>query len=243
MTHQKAMDNIGNNLANVNTVGFKKGVYQFATILHQSLRGGMGADAGSGRGSINPISMGLGAVTGSINKYFGQGPIETTGNNTDMAINGNGFFVIREGNGYAYTRDGSFYLGEDGSLLAGDGLFVQGTLAVKGGNGMYRIPQDAKMQNIVIPIGQIGGHVQTTQVEFTGNLDSRQELAYGTRLFGSSGFPTVGSLQSWMWEDFDGGDSARKPDVDETWNALQSESFALSEDTAARYGAAASSCP
>ncbi len=104
MTHQKAMDNIGNNLANVNTAGFKKGVYQFATLLEQSMRGGMGADATSGRGSVNPISMGLGAVTGSINKFFGQGPIENTGNETDMAINGNGFFVIRQGNGFAYTR-------------------------------------------------------------------------------------------------------------------------------------------
>ncbi len=238
MTHQKAMDNIGNNLANVNTVGFKKGVYQFATLLQQSLRGGMGGDADTGRGSINPISMGLGAMTGSINKAFTQGPIETTGNPTDVAIDGKGFFVLRQDNGgFAYTRAGSFYLGEDGSLLAGDGLRVQGTLAVKGVKGVHTVPQDAKMQDVIIPIGQIGGHIQTTEVQFVGNLDSRQELSYGTRLFGSTSFPTVGNLQSWMWKDFDGGDSMKKPNVDETWDALQSGSFAILQSTLNRYAA------
>ena len=96
MTHQKAMDNIGNNLANVNTYGFKKGVFQFRTLLEQTFRGGMGADAQTGRGSINPISLGLGTQTGSINKVFTQGPLENTDNPNDMAIEGNGFFTLKQ---------------------------------------------------------------------------------------------------------------------------------------------------
>ena len=150
MSHQKAMDNIGNNLANVNTVGFKKGAFQFSTLLEQSLRGGMGADAGTGRGSINPIGLGMGTQTASINKVFTQGDLENTANPNDMAIDGNGFYVLRIGTGVAYTRAGSFYVGEDGSLMAGDGMFVQGTLAVKNTDGSYEIPQDARMQNLVI---------------------------------------------------------------------------------------------
>ncbi|MDR2392057.1 MAG: flagellar hook-basal body complex protein [Planctomycetota bacterium] len=231
MTHQKAMDNIGNNLANVNTVGFKKGVYQFTTLLEQTLRGGMTADAQTGRGSINPLSLGLGAQTGSINKVFTQGPIENTGNPNDMAIDGNGFFVLRQGNGYVYTRAGSFYRGEDGSLMASSGLFVQGTMAVKDASGGVYIPQDARLQNIVIPIGETGGHSQTSTVSFMGNLDSRQEVATGTRLFGGTSYPTVSSLQKWMEKDFNGGDPITTPSVDTTWTALEEKSYVISQGT------------
>ena len=229
MTHQKAMDNIGNNLANVNTVGFKKGVYQFSTLLEQSMRGGMAADGG--RGSVNPISMGMGAQTGSINKVFTQGDIENTGSSNDMAIDGNGFFVLKVGNGYAYTRAGSFYRGEDGSLLAGDGMYVQGTAAVKNADGTYSIPTDAKLQNLVIPIGSTGGHSQTSTVEFTGNLNSNQKLSQGTQLFGGTSYPTVASLQKWMSKDFNGGNKLTDPKVDTSWNSLEKPSYAVSEAT------------
>ncbi|MCD8351684.1 MAG: flagellar hook-basal body complex protein [Planctomycetaceae bacterium] len=229
--HQKAMDNIGNNLANVNTVGFKKGAFQFSTLLEQSLRGGIGPDAGTGRGSINPISMGSGAQTASINKVFTQGPIENTGNPNDMAIDGNGFFVLRTCNGFAYTRAGSFYRGEDGSLMAGDGLYVQGTMARKNGDGSISIPQDAQMENIVIPIGSTGGHTQTTQVKFTGNLDSRQELSNGTGLFGGTAYPSVSSLQAWMNKDFNGGNPITDKTVDTSWEALEKSTYAVSRDS------------
>ena len=236
MSHQKAMDNIGNNLANVNTVGFKKGVYQFTTILEQTLRGGMMADAGTGRGSVNPISLGLGTQTGSINKVFTQGPIENTGNPNDMAIDGNGFFVLRQGNGHVYTRAGSFYRGEDGTLMAGNGLYVQGTMAVKNSDGSMSIPQDAKLQNIVIPIGVTGGHSQTTEVAFTGNLDSRQEISTGSRLFGTSNFPTVSNLQQWMWtKDWNGGDPDVKKNADPSWNSLETKTYSVSQQTIRNY--------
>lgn len=244
MAHQKALDNIGNNLANVNTVGFKKGVYQFTTLLEQTLRGGMTADAQTGRGSINPISMGLGTQTGSINKVFTQGPIENTGNPNDMAIDGNGFFVLRQGNGFVYSRAGSFYRGEEGSLMAANGLYVQGTMAVKNGDGSITIPQDAKLQNIVIPIGTTGGQAQTSQVSAMGNLDSRQQISTGTRLFGGSSFPTVSNLQQWMWKDFNGGDPVTGgKKVDTSWNALEDKQYAVSKETLALWGVNASELP
>ncbi|MCL2000235.1 MAG: flagellar hook-basal body complex protein [Planctomycetes bacterium] len=239
MSHQKAMDNIGNNLANVNTVGFKKGVYQFTTILEQTLRGGMPADAQAGRGSVNPISLGLGTQTGSINKVFTQGPIENTGNPYDMAIDGNGFFVLRMENSFVYTRAGSFYRGADGALMAGNGLYVQGTMAVKNSNGSVTIPQDAKLQNIIIPLGTTGGHNQTSEVSFMGNLDSRQEISTGTRLFGGSSFPTVSNLQQWMWKtEWNGGDPISSGrDVDTTWDSLESRTYSISRATLELFGA------
>lgn len=226
MTHQTAMDNIGNNLANVNTTGFKQGSYQFSNLLHQSIRGGMAADGTTGRGSVNPISMGMGAQTASINKVFTQGNLENTSNPLDMAINGNGFYVLRQGNGYAYTRAGSFHLGGDNhALLSPEGLYVQGTMAVRQSDGTYKIPSDAKMQDIVIPIGTIGGHSQTTQVEYSGNLNSSQEVSKGLNLFGSTSFPTVDNMQPWMDRDFNGGINTK---ADETWSVLQDGTYAMS---------------
>ncbi len=231
VTHQRALDNVGNNLANVNTVGFKKGVFQFRTLLEQTFRGGMSADPQTGRGSINPISLGLGTQTGSVNKVFTQGPFENTANPNDMAIEGNGFFVLSQGNGYVYSRDGSFYLGADGSLMGGNGLFVQGTMAVKDSKGGISIPQDAKLQNIIIPLGETGGMVQTSQVEFKGNLNSKQKVSEGLRLFGGTSYPTQGNLQQWMWKDCNGGDpTGSSSKVDTSWNALEEKTYVVSEE-------------
>lgn len=172
VNHQRAMDNIGNNLANVNTVAFKKGVFQFRTLLEQTLRGGLAPDPNTGRGSINPMSIGLGTQTGSINKDFRQGSMEVTGNQRDMAIEGNGYFVLRTGNNRVFTRDGTFYLGADGSLLGNDGLQVQGVLAEDG-----VIPVAGNIADLIIPIGQTGAAQGTTVVGFTGNLDSDIDIA------------------------------------------------------------------
>ncbi len=83
MSHQTAMDNLGNNLANINTIGYKKGVHQFATLLEQTMRGGMAASGG--RGSVNPMGMGMGTLSASISKVFAQGELEPTGSFNDIA--------------------------------------------------------------------------------------------------------------------------------------------------------------
>lgn len=177
VNHQRAMDNIGNNLANVNTVAFKKGVFQFRTLLEQTLRGGTTADNQTGRGPINPIQLGLGTQTGSILKDFDQGGLEVTGNQRDMAVDGNGFFVLRQGNSTVYTRDGTFYLGSEGELLGNDGLQVQG---IQAENGV--INEGGTVGDLTIPIGQTGGARETTQISLTGNLNSDQEVATGLKL-------------------------------------------------------------
>lgn len=193
--HQRAMDNIGNNLANVNTVSYKKGVFQFRTLIEQSLRGGTEADSNSSRGAINPIYVGLGTQTGSINKNFTQGSMDVTGNMRDMAIEGNGYFVLRNGNSNVFTRDGTFYLGSDGSLLGGDGLQVQGIVADTVGT----INTSDPVADLSIPIGQTGAAVETTEVAFSGNVDSNNEVATGLRLAANTPTtPDSGALAPYM---------------------------------------------
>lgn len=110
-----AMSVIGDNIANVNTTGFKGSDSSFANILNQSLGGGTGNEIGSG------VTM-----TG-LRPDWAQGTMETTGNSTDLAINGNGFFIVSDDNGASYyTRAGEFNFDKDGKLVNPDGLVVQG---------------------------------------------------------------------------------------------------------------------
>lgn len=219
-THQKAMDNIGNNLANVNTVAFKKGVFQFRTMLEQTLKGGTTADPNTGRGSINPLQMGLGTQTGSILKDFSEGSVEITGNQRDMALAGNGFFVLRNGNNNVFTRDGTFYIGSDGSLLYGDGLQVQGVMAEEAGE----IPEAGEVSDITIPIGQTGAAIETTKASFTGNLNSNVSVAEGLKLAANAA--AINSNEALKKYLGTVKDAASGSGVDDsTWNALTGNSF------------------
>src|SRR3712207_5399085 len=104
--HQTKMDVTGNNIANVNTVGFKASQTVFEDTLSQVLRTG-GAPA-QARGGTNPAQVGLGVKVAGITTNFGQGSTQTTGRSTDFLISGDGFFVTQAGNEQLYTRAGSF---------------------------------------------------------------------------------------------------------------------------------------
>ncbi len=91
---------IGNNLANINTIGFKSSSVTFQDLVSQTVGGA----------SVNPMQVGLGVTTGSISPVFSQGAIENTREATNVAIQGNGFFVVRGASGNSYTRAGNFTL-------------------------------------------------------------------------------------------------------------------------------------
>ena len=112
--HQVRMDVIGNNIANVNTLGFKAGRVTFKEGFAQLLQGA--SRPPGDHGGINPIQVGLGMQIGSIDQLFTQGNIETTGVNTDLAIQGDSFFVVAKGNQHFYTRSGNFQLDADGRV-------------------------------------------------------------------------------------------------------------------------------
>src|SRR5690625_27613 len=121
---QTKLDVVGNNIANVNTVGFKRGRATFQDMMSQMTSG---AQAATGtRGGVNPVQVGLGSQLGSIDNIHTQGFRETTGNILDFSIEGDGMFVVRDGTTEYYTRAGNFYLDDNGFIVNPDGLYLMG---------------------------------------------------------------------------------------------------------------------
>src|SRR5258708_15810948 len=124
--HQTFMDVVGNNIANVNTTGFKQSRVTFQDILSQTVRGA-GSPQG-GRAGVNPEQVGLGVLISGIDTIQTQGTLQSTGKPTDMAIQGDGYFVMSDGKQQMFTRDGSFDLALDGTLAsASSGLHLTGS--------------------------------------------------------------------------------------------------------------------
>ncbi|MDR1579680.1 MAG: flagellar hook protein FlgE [Synergistaceae bacterium] len=162
--HQTYLDVTGNNIANVNTVGFKRDVVQFADIISQTVRDD--AAPVSPPGGVNPAQAGLGARIASIDPCFTQGSLQSTDIPTDMAIVGEGFFVVNNKGNQLYTRAGNFALDKDGSLvMQGNGYLVQGFKF----NGTS---QETSLSNIVIPVGDVMNGRATTIAAFRCNLYS-----------------------------------------------------------------------
>ena len=105
-SHQTRMDIIGNNIANVNTTGFKAGRATFTEVLSQTQADA--SNATDSHGGINPQQIGLGASVATVDRIFTDGSLMPTGKNTDLALSGNAFFVIGQGNETYYTRNGAF---------------------------------------------------------------------------------------------------------------------------------------
>jgi flagellar hook protein FlgE len=173
--HQTRMDVIGNNIANVNTVGFKSSRVTFQEGFAQILQGASRppGDTAEVSGGTNPVQVGLGMNIGSIDQLFTQGSLESTGVDTDLAIQGDSFFVVSDGSQRLYTRAGNFQLDANGRLVAAtNGAIVQGRLTNDDGELTDTI------QDIVLPFGQKAPAKATTQVSFAGNLNA--EAAEGS---------------------------------------------------------------
>ncbi len=171
--HQMKMDVIGNNIANVNTIGFKSGRVTFREALVQTIRGAGRPTAISG--GTNPIQIGLGMNAATVDNIFEQGGLELTGQITDMAIQGSGFFVLSDGSGRFYTRAGSFNFDANSYLVdPSSGYFVQGRMADAGGN----ILSSATTGNIRLPFGQQDPPKETEQIKFGNNIDSTATDAF-----------------------------------------------------------------
>ncbi|GGA63039.1 flagellar basal body rod protein FlgG [Ornithinibacillus halotolerans] len=141
---QTKLDVIGNNIANVNTVGFKKGRITFQDMMSQMSASAQGATAN--RGGINPIQVGLGSQIGSIDNIHTQGFRQTTNNPLDLALEGDGMFVVSDGEREYYTRAGNFYLDEQGFIVNSQGYYLYGE--TESGDNRLQIPRDAIGFNI-----------------------------------------------------------------------------------------------
>ena len=165
--HQVMMDEIGNNIANVNTVGYKSGRVNFQDILSQTFRGASAPQGGLG--SINPAQVGLGVTVAGIDVIMTQGNLQSTGRLTDMAIQGDGFFEMSDGSRNYFTRDGSFDVGLGGNLInPASGLKVQGWNASSAG----AIDTTTATSDVVIPLGTRTTALASSTATVTGNLDA-----------------------------------------------------------------------
>jgi len=171
-SNQTALDVIGNNVANINTPSFKSGYASFSDTLSMTLRSG--TPPSSLQGGLDPMQVGRGSSIGAINNSFAQGSLETTNNSTDLAIAGDGFFVLRYGEEEYYTRDGSFDIDAGGTLVdPGTGLAVQGRMADSSGQILSATP----ITDITVPIESLFPARATGEVLFSGNLDAAATIA------------------------------------------------------------------
>src|SRR4051794_1346799 len=164
--HQTKLDVAGNNIANVNTVGFKSSTTVFEDTLSQVLRNGS-APNGDTAGT-NPAQVGLGVKVAGITTNFGQGSTQNTGRASDFMISGDGFFVTKVGNESLYTRAGSFDTDGTGNLITPDGAKLQGWMAGPGGT----INPNGPVETLRIPTGQVLAPVATTGSSIAGNLSA-----------------------------------------------------------------------
>ena len=176
--HQTRMDVIGNNISNVNTNGFKRGRVNFQDMISQQMSGA--AKPTDELGGVNPKEVGLGMTVASIDNIFTQGNLQSTGVSTDIAIQGNGFFLLKSGEESFYTRNGAFGLDRDGTLVnPANGMRVQGWMAEEV-NGQMLVSTAATPEDLIIPVGSKDPAKETTNVNFACNLNKNTpEIAEG----------------------------------------------------------------
>jgi flagellar hook protein FlgE len=162
--HQTMMDVVGNNIANVNTTGYKASSAVFTDVLSQTLNGGGAPSAAIG--GTNPAQVGLGSRLGAINTDFSQGSMQRSGRITDFAIQGDGFFVVNQGGAQMFSRAGSFSLDGSGNIVNNEGGFMMGWMPDAAGN----VNSNGPLQRLTIPTGALIPPRATDSVNMTGNL-------------------------------------------------------------------------
>jgi len=171
--HQKMLEVVGNNLANMNTTAFKSSRVLFSDLLYETQRGASPSSPSGLLGSVNPIQVGTGSRVAQVDLNFQQGNLESTGNELDMAIDGGGFFVASTGEKTFYTRSGAFSIDESGYLTdTATGYLIQRSGSVGEVNGTlpaFQLPGDNR---IALPRGvSIPGRASET-IAMSGNLSS-----------------------------------------------------------------------
>jgi flagellar hook protein FlgE len=178
------LNTIANDLSNMNTTAFKSQSTNFSDLFYQQI---------GFTGAGDPIQAGAGVKVASNEIAFTQGSINSTGNSTDVALNGSGFFVVSNGGGYEYTRAGNFSLDSSGALVTAHGLSVMGYPAV---NGV--VNTNAPLAAVEVPVGQVQEPKATTTLSMTANLNAT--TAAGTQfpaqitVYDSLGEPHVATV-------------------------------------------------
>lgn len=176
--HQVAMDVEGNNISNVNTTGFKYSRADFGTMFSQTVK--IATAPTDGRGGSNPLQIGLGVSVSSTTRIHSQGPVQTTHKNTDVAINGDGFFMVSDDGGLTnyLTRSGDFKLDAYGNFVNNAGFVVQGWNI---NWDTQSIDSSRTPQNIFIDPGMHIPAAQSTEVAIKANLNSGLNIGTASR--------------------------------------------------------------
>lgn len=164
--NQTLLDEIANNIANADTIGYKEGTVQFGALLSEQVSGATAP--GTGSGGVNPVAIGSGVRVISVTTDSSEGTLESTGNPTDVAIQGNGYLVVEDAGQQYYTRDGALTVDATGQLTTLTGALVQGWQAT----GTGAINSNAPVGAINIPTGETIGAKTTTRITLEGNLPS-----------------------------------------------------------------------
>jgi len=172
--HQAKLDVTGNNIANVNTVGYKSSQTVFEDTLSQIVRNGSAPRAEIG--GTNPAQVGLGVKVAGITTNFEQGSTQNTGRATDFMISGDGFFVTRAGNEQVYTRAGSFSYDGVGNLVTPDGALLQGWMAEDG-----VVDTNGAIGTLTVPFGSVMQPTETDNGAVVGNLSSASATGTGVQ--------------------------------------------------------------
>ncbi len=222
---QTRMNVIGNNLANVNTTAFKSSRVTFQEMISQTIRGATRPVSG-GLGGTNPVQYGLGVLVGGTDTNIEQGSLQATNRATDLAIQGNGLFLVSNGERIAYSRDGGFDIDASGNLvqrttgerLLGWSADAQGVIDTNS--------QVAAGSTINIPLGSLNAVQVTSRANFAGNLAAGAApgeswdttfrvydqlggtheiaLTFRNHTVPPAGTPPPGAVSSWEWEAFEG---------------------------------------
>ncbi|HAN0548125.1 TPA: flagellar hook protein FlgE [Campylobacter jejuni] len=176
--HQVAMDVEGNNISNVNTTGFKYSRADFGTMFSQTVK--IATAPTDGRGGSNPLQIGLGVSVSSTTRIHSQGSVQTTDKNTDVAINGDGFFMVSDDGGLTryLTRSGDFKLDAYGNFVNNAGFVVQGWNI---NWDTQSIDSSRTPQNIFIDPGMHIPAAKSTEVAIKANLNSGLNIGNAAR--------------------------------------------------------------
>jgi flagellar hook protein FlgE len=193
-SHRTMLDVVGNNIANVNTSGFKSSTVVFQDILSQTIQGAGAGAPSADIGGTNPSQIGLGVTIGRISTNYSQGALQRTDRDMDFAIRGDGFFTIENAGEQLFTRAGSLSLDANGRLVTATGGIVQGWSADPLGN----IDTNTPIDGIAIPVGDLIPPTATTDVTLNGNLPTGDAVGstYTTsvEVYDSQGQPVLAAF-------------------------------------------------
>jgi flagellar hook protein FlgE len=205
------MDVVGNNVANVNTIGFKAGRVTFQEVFSQTLRGAGAPDTSTGRGGINPMQVGLGLGIGAVDTIVTRGSTQRTDNPTDLSIEGEGYFIVKtQGDTFKFSRAGNFGIDKLGNLVNGDGLNVYGWQEYeKNADGSYAYDTEKPIESINLyqdipnKNKKMISAKATTNVVFSGNLDASEDIiASGATSAGNVQFSTPMTVYDSLGNDY-----------------------------------------